>query len=416
MINNHETNVTSILEIKKMASLIPGYEYDIFISYRHKDNRYDRWVTEFVTNLQKELDSTFKEEVSLYFDENLDDGLHESSDVDGSIKNKIKCLVFIPILSRTYCDPASFAWKHELLAFLDFANKDSFGLKIKDTHGNVSNRILPIKIHELESVDTRLFEHEICGAIRSIDFVFKSLGVNRPLRAHEDEPHENQHHIFYRDQINKVANTVKAIITSMKQQLDKTEAGAVAPRILLNGKQKIKSHRFIIAALSMFLLCSASFDLSTLFRGLSPSTEGSTKSYSIAVLPFNDMSKAKDQGYFCDGLGEEIENLLTKIPELKVITRTLACAIEGKNADIRNSSETLGVAYILKGSVRKSGDKIRITVQLIRTRDGSHLWSETFNRTIEDVFVLEDDVAERVARELNIKLLDRNYTTLLLKH
>src|SRR5687768_6744633 len=102
-----------------MASLINGYEYDIFISYRHKDNRYDRWVTEFVTNLQKELDSTFKEEVSLYFDENLDDGLHESSDVDGSIKNKIKCLVFIPILSRTYCDPASFAWKHELLAFLD---------------------------------------------------------------------------------------------------------------------------------------------------------------------------------------------------------------------------------------------------------------------------------------------------------
>jgi adenylate cyclase len=115
-------------------------------------------------------------------------------------------------------------------------------------------------------------------------------------------------------------------------------------------------------------------------------------------------------------LGEEIENLLTKIPELKVITRTLVCAIEGKNADVRNSGETLSVAYILKGSVRKSGDKIRITVQLIRTHDGSHLWSETFHRTIEDVFVLEDDVAERVVRELNSKLLDRNYTTLLLKH
>ena len=412
-----------------MASLIPGYEYDIFISYRHKDNRYDRWVTEFVTNLQKELDSTFKEEVSLYFDENLDDGLHESSDVDDSIKNKIKCLVFIPILSRTYCDPASFAWKHELLAFLDFANKDPFGLKIKDAHGNVSNRILPIKIHELESVDTRLFEHEICGAIRSIDFAFKSLGVNRPLRAHEDEPHENQHHIFYRDQINKVANTVKAITTSMKQQVDKTEegacrtkprrvgaeAGAVAPTVLINGKQNIKSHRFIMAALSMFLMCSATCDLSTLFSGRSRSAHGSTKSYSIAVLPFYDMSKAKDQGYFCDGLGEEIVSLLTKIPELKVITRTSACSTEGKNADIRISSETLSVAYILKGSVRKSGDKIRITVQLIRTHDGSHLWSETFNRTIEDVFVVEDDVAERVVGELNSKLFDRNYT-LLLKH
>jgi len=399
-----------------MASLINGYEYDIFISYRHKDNRYDRWVTEFVANLQKELDSTFKEEVSLYFDENLDDGLHESSDVDGSIKNKIKCLVFIPILSRTYCDPASFAWKHELLAFLDFAHNDPFGLKINDAHGNVSNRILPIKIHELESADTRLFEHEICGAIRSIDFAFKSLGVNRPLRAHEDEPHENQHHIFYRDQINKVANSVKAIITSMNQQPDNEEEEAPAPTVLLNGKQKIKSHRFIIAALSSFLLCSATFDISTLFRARSTSSEGSTNSHSIAVLPFDDMSKAKDQGYFCDGLGEEIVSLLTKIPELKVITLTSACSIEGKNADIRVSSETLSVAYILKGSVRKSGDKIRITVQLIRAHDGSHLWSETFNRTIEDVFAMEDDVAERVVRELNIKLLDRNYTTLLLKH
>ena len=399
-----------------MASLINGYEYDIFISYRHKDNRYDRWVTEFVANLQKELDSTFKEEVSLYFDENLDDGLHESSDVDDSIKNKIKCLVFIPILSRTYCDPTSFAWKHELLAFLDFAHKDPFGLKIKDAHGNVSNRILPIKIHELESADTRLFEHEICGAIRSIDFAFKSLGVNRPLRAHEDEPHENQHHIFYRDQINKVANSVKAIITSMNQQPDNEEEEAPAPTVLLNGKQKIKSHRFIIAALSIFLLCSATFDISTLFMGRSTSSEGSTNSHSIAVLPFDDMSKAKDQGYFCDGLGEEIVSLLTKIPELKVITLTSACSIEGKNADIRVSSETLSVAYILKGSVRKSGDKIRITVQLIRAHDGSHLWSETFNRTIEDVFAMEDDVAERVVRELNIKLLDRNYTTLLLKH
>jgi hypothetical protein len=106
-----------------MASLLQDYEYDIFISYRHKDNMYG-WVTTFVEDLRKELESTFKEEVSIYFDENPHDGLHENYDVDDSLKEKIRCAVFIPIISRTYCDPKSFAWKKEFLAFRDFASAD----------------------------------------------------------------------------------------------------------------------------------------------------------------------------------------------------------------------------------------------------------------------------------------------------
>jgi hypothetical protein len=93
-----------------MASIVPGYEYDIFISYRQKDNKHDGWVTEFVDNLKGELESTFKEEISVYFDINPHDGLLETHDVNASLKEKLKCLIFIPIISQTYCDPQSFAW------------------------------------------------------------------------------------------------------------------------------------------------------------------------------------------------------------------------------------------------------------------------------------------------------------------
>ena len=92
-----------------MPSLISGFEYDIFISYRHKDNKYDGWVSEFVANLKKELEATLKDDVSIYFDENPHDGLLETHQVDQSLSAKVKSLVFIPIISQTYCDPRSFA-------------------------------------------------------------------------------------------------------------------------------------------------------------------------------------------------------------------------------------------------------------------------------------------------------------------
>lgn len=89
-------------------SILPGFEYDIFISYRHNDNR-SGWVTEFVNTLQEELAATIKEDISIYFDKNPHDGLLETHNVDKSLEGKLKCLIFIPILSQTYCDPKSFA-------------------------------------------------------------------------------------------------------------------------------------------------------------------------------------------------------------------------------------------------------------------------------------------------------------------
>jgi predicted esterase len=202
-----------------MASIIEGYTYDIFISYRQKDNKYDGWVTEFVDNLKRELEATFKEEVSVYFDINPHDGLLETHDVDASLKDKLKCLVFIPIISRTYCDPKSFAWDHEFKVFIEQASEDQFGLKVTLPGGNVANRVLPIRINDLDTSDTKLCESILGGVLRGVDFIYKEPGVNRPLRSNEDNPHDNLNHTNYRNQINKVALAVKDIIESMKTSI-----------------------------------------------------------------------------------------------------------------------------------------------------------------------------------------------------
>jgi hypothetical protein len=198
-----------------MASIIPGYEYDIFISYRQKDNKYDGWVTEFVENLKRELEATFKEEISVYFDINPHDGLLETHDVADSLKDKLKCLVFIPIISRTYCDPKSFAWEHEFKAFIEQATHDQFGMKVKLPNGNVASRVLPIRIHELDSKDLLLCESALGTYLRGVEFIYKEPGVNKPLKADDDEK-KNLNNTKYRIQINKVANAINEIISGLK--------------------------------------------------------------------------------------------------------------------------------------------------------------------------------------------------------
>lgn len=200
-----------------MPSLIPGYEYDIFISYRQKDNKYDGWVTEFYNNLRKELEATFKENISIYFDENPHDGILEAHQVDQTVSEKLNCIIFIPILSRTYCDPNCFAWKSEFIAFLKHAAHDQIGPQIKLKKGNIASRVLPIRIHELESEDIILVEKELGSQLRAVDFVFKTPGVNRPLRANEEHPKDNLEKTYYRDQVNKVANFIADIMSSARR-------------------------------------------------------------------------------------------------------------------------------------------------------------------------------------------------------
>jgi len=133
--------------------------------------------------------------------------------------------------------------------------------------------------------------------------------------------------------------------------------------------------------------------------------------HSIAVLPFVDMSQAHDQEYFSDGLSEELLNLLAQMPQLRVIARTSSFAFKGKEVGVADIAKTLGVAHVLEGSVRKSGDTLRITAQLIRTTDSSHLWSETYDRQLTDVFKVQDEIAAAVVAQLKVKLLPAQQVT-----
>ena len=127
------------------------------------------------------------------------------------------------------------------------------------------------------------------------------------------------------------------------------------------------------------------------------------RSSSIAVLPFVNMSRDTDDEFFSDGLAEEIINALVKVPGLKVIARTSAFAFKGQNTDIRKIAETLGVTNVLEGSVRRAGNRIRVTAQLIAAADGSHIWSERYDRLMEDLFAMQDEIAAAIAGELKLK-------------
>ena len=126
---------------------------------------------------------------------------------------------------------------------------------------------------------------------------------------------------------------------------------------------------------------------------------------SIAVLPFVNMSDDPANEYFSDGISEELLNLLAKIPELRVIGRTSSFQFKGKQEDLRRIGETLGVENILEGSVRKSGNTVRITAQLISAADAAHIWSETFDRDLDDIFKVQDEIASAVVDALRVELL-----------
>ena len=383
-----------------MASLVSGYEYDIFISYRQKDNKSDGWVTKFVNNLKVELESTFKEEISVYFDINPHDGLLETHDVDASLKEKLKCLIFIPIISQTYCDPKSFAWAHEFCAFNKLAKEDRFGRNLKLNNGNVASRILPVKIHDLDEEDKALLENELGGVLRAVEFIFKSPGVNRPLTSN-DKRDENSNKTVYRDQINKVANAIKDIISSIKNPDAQPSRSANLPTTTVQRNKKI---RIALITLLLILILSVYF----LYSKVSPSAvEEVPSDKSIAVLSFNDMSPGKDQEYLGDGMAEAIIDELSKIKGLKVIGRTSSFSFKGKNIDLKAIGKALGASTILEGSVQKSGHKLRITAQLINAGDDIDIWSEKYDRDLEDIFSVQDDIADKIVQKLKGTLFSK---------
>jgi TolB-like protein/DNA-binding winged helix-turn-helix (wHTH) protein/Tfp pilus assembly protein PilF len=163
------------------------------------------------------------------------------------------------------------------------------------------------------------------------------------------------------------------------------------------------SRRWGIIAAGMLLALALVLSIS-LFSGSEPSPMAALPERSVAVLPFSDLSPAGDQEYFADGLAEEILNALSRIPELKVAGRTSTFAYRGKGVDLRQLGAELGVSHVLEGSVRKDGDQVRITAQLIRTDNGFNSWSRSFDGNLERVFDFQEEIARDIASALEVTL------------
>ena len=174
-------------------------------------------------------------------------------------------------------------------------------------------------------------------------------------------------------------------------------AGVVSRTLCKNKEQRYESVSAFLTALKSVL--DESRETPTVVATVEPDIP------SIAVLPFADMSPKKDQDYFCDGMAEEIINALTKLEGLKVASRTSAFQFKGQSRDIRTIGDALNVKTVLEGSVRTAGTRLRVMAQLINIADGYHLWSERFDRQMEDVFDIQDEISEAIVEALELTLM-----------
>jgi len=416
-----------------MASLIPGYEYDIFISYRQKDNKGDRWVSEFVEALKTELESTFKEEISVYFDINPHDGLLETHDVDASLKEKLKCLVFIPIISRTYCDPNSFAWEHEFKAFVEQASEDQFGLKVRLSNGNVSSRVLPVRIHELDNEDIKLCELILGGVLRGVEFIYRSPGVNRPLRSKEERPNDNLNNTIYRDQVNKVANAIKEIVLGIKtgevvtwiekpadqmpwEEIKKEQKIDVQKKPDGSNKQSLLSG---IATLVIAIVLVAIFIYPKIFkRDTLERLRSSGERISVAVIPFQNMTNDTAWNVWQDGIQF---NLITSLSdysdELKVRQSESTNSLIKSNGIVNYTSITPSLASTISqkldakifiyGNISQSGSTIRLNAQLVDSKSEETYKSFTIDGIAKNILNLVDSLSMMVKNSLIIAKIEK---------
>jgi tetratricopeptide (TPR) repeat protein len=409
-----------------MPSLISGYEYDIFISYRQKDNKGDKWVSKFVDALKTELEATFKEDVSVYFDENPDDRLQETHIVDKSLESKLKCLIFIPILSRTYCDPNSYAWQNEFLAFLKMAENDRSGNEVRLRNGNVASRILPIRIHDLEQEDTKLFEKETGSLLRALDFVFKtSTGVIRPLLQNEDHPNDNLNKTFYRDQISKVTLAIKEIILGMKtepapdwKEKDQPEAVWKKERRIIPEKSSNSAKRKVIflASMGALLIFAAIFLIPKIFKqDTFEMLRSSGERISVVVMPFQNMTNDSTLNVWQDGIQNELINNLSNSEELRIRQiESINALLQSKGltnytlitaSDANTLSRKLGANVFILGSIKQAGAMIRVNAQLIDSKTKDALISFQIDGTSDGILYTADSLSRLVKNFLIVSKL-----------
>jgi len=388
-----------------MPSILSDYEYDIFISYRQKDNKRDGWVTEFVANLKAELDATLKNPVSIYFDENPHDGLLETHQVDASLSRKLKCIVFMPIVSQTYCDPTSFAWQQELLPFIRMASEDSLGINVTLANGNVASRVLPIQIHDLDAGDRMAIESALSGPLRAIPFIYAAPGVNRPLRVNEEHPENNKNKASYRDQINKVANALKEIGTAVLQQekaRDDDDGTASSEKQSNNHQRQGTSPwgKVNIAAAVLLLIVVVGYYLFRSGPGLDASKA------SIGVIPFRNNTGDPSMSHYGVGIASEVSTQLGLTKQFDFIS-SLQATIQYQQSD--KSPETigqeLGVTHILTGIYQTAGDNIQVLVELVDV-SGKVIWSIPYKTRYKDIFDVQSSIAKRVMDKFAVKNVD----------
>jgi len=417
-----------------MAGLIQEYEYDVFISYRQNDNKYDGWVTAFVHNLILELEATIKEKVSVYFDINPQDGLLETHSVDKSLEDKLKCLIFIPIISKTYCDKKSYAWQHEFCAFNKLAREDKFGRDIKLSRGNFASRILPVKIHELDPEDILLLENELGGSLRSIDFIYKSAGVNRPLRANEDHPYGNINNTYYRDQINKVANAISEILSVLKYKLalkaeEETETIAEPlidysqdrTKVIPKRRSFLTDSRLWMVGFGLIALLAIILRLMypAIFEKASRKGQRLTgERISIVVMPFHNLSNDTSLNYLKLGGQEGIVTHLSFYPEEFNVRsfELLRSYLKSENISYTSSitaftgssiSKKLDADVFLLGDINKNGGKIRVNAQLIDSKKDEIIRPFQVEGDSVNIMYTIDSLAEMVRNYLMLSKIDK---------
>jgi len=405
-----------------MASIIPGYNYDIFISYRQKDNKGDRWVSEFVDALKDELESTFKEEISVYFDINPHDGLLETHDVDESLKEKLKCLVFIPIISRTYCDPKSFAWDHEFKAFADQASQDQFGMKVRLPNGNVANRVLPIRIYDLDSEDNKLCESVLGGMLRGVEFIYEEPGVNRPLKPEDDEK-INLNKTKYRNQINKIGNAIKEIISGLKTEpgepgKEKIQPGEPSEEIKKEHRKGIQAEPAkpgkwkLLSAIAAILIITGILVYPKLFK-----ESGKTIiEKSVAIMPFKNLTGNVSNDFLAEMQHEALYQELGKISQVKplrVVGSRTTSALEKNRMTISEIARDASVDYLIEGSVLSTGDVEEIMIQLIQILPEERLlWANNYTSDRKNILRLHNTIAGQIAQKIDLDLLPHDLVKL----
>lgn len=481
-----------------MPSLLPGYEYDVFISYRQNDNR-SGWVSQFVEDLREEVAATIKEPVNIYFDENPHDGLQETHHVSKTLEGKLKCLIFLPVLSHTYCDPKSFAWTNEFLAFCQMAEKDSLGLEVRLWNGNVASRVLPVQIHDLDARDMAMYAEATGSPVRSVDFIFRSPGVNRPLTP-SDVRAENLSKTIYRDQINKTANAIEELIRSVTATTPsgpalhtKKDVPPVSDNVVENFWHELQRRNvlraaiaYIIVALLLIQTLAAitpwlELEESTLRTftalvvvaffpalwmawmfeaspqglirttseqsGRNPYTAAQKKPLTsktmiyvlvgslvlitvyiiievlpprppkgepiaLVVLPFEVRGNNTEDKHLADGITDDIINRLTSTGQVVVRTRSSMQPLITKAFIYPDLAKELEASFIVRGSIERAGNMIKVTVQLLN-EDGTYLWGDTFSHKMEDLFTAQSEIAAKIVAWLRIELKDHEVVELV---